>query len=339
MTEQIMIEESKPALSLLSIGYAHPRNIIDNKFILSLGADTNEQWIMDKLGISSRRSVLPLSYIQESKNKDPSKALEVSEMTPTDLAVEAAKMALSRAGITASQVGLLICDCCFPNQVSPVESQRIAEKLGINVNAYDVLTACPAFALHADYLMNFEATKLPEYILTVTTSAFTQTVNYTDRTDPIIWGDGAAAAVYSAKNSGKLKVLYTFFDSDPTRNQAVVIDRYKYFKQDGRAVRDFSVRQTVRMLRDLESRFNLDWSKDIFIGHQANATMLRQITENREIPESNHWHNAEEYGNQASAGAPIVLGMNWNKLEKGQKVVIAVLGAGLSWGSVVFEVV
>ena len=338
MTDIVNTADVKPELYLHSIGYAHPNNIISNKFIIDLGAETTEQWIMDKLGIQTRRSVLPLSYIQGSKNQEPSKALEVSEMTPTDLAVDACKMALERAGVSADKVGLVICDCCFPNQVAPVESQRIAERLGIKPNAYDVLTACPAFSLHADYLMNFNASALPEYILAVTTSAFTQTVNYKDRTDPVIWGDGAAAALYSAQHPGRLKVIYTSFESDPTRNQAVVIDRYKYFKQDGRAVRDFSVRQTVRMLKELEGIYNLDWNKDVFIGHQANATMLRQITSNRNIPDSNHWHNAEEYGNQASAGAPIVLGMNWSKLVKGQKIVVAVLGAGLSWGSVVFEV-
>lgn len=327
-----------PDLYLHSIGYAHPETVITNKFIIDLGADTSEQWITEKLGINSRRSVLPLSYIENSRNQTPSEALTVSESNPTILAVNAAKMALERAGLRADQIGLVICDCCYPNKTAPVESQRIAQELGIKCNAHDVLTACPAFALHVDYLMNFKTEELPEYILTITTAALTQTVDYKDRTDPVIWGDGAAAAIFSAKHTGKLKVIYSSFDSDPTRCQAVVVDRYRFFKQDGRAVRDFSVRQTVRMLKDLEERFKLDWSKDIFIGHQANATMLRQITANRLIPDSNHWHNAEEYGNQASAGAPIVLGMHWDQLVKGQKIVVAVLGAGLSWGTAVFEV-
>jgi 3-oxoacyl-[acyl-carrier-protein] synthase-3 len=325
-------------LFLHSIGYAHPKNKITNSFLIELGAETTEEWIKDKLGIDSRFSVLPPSYIHKTKNIDPSEAIDISEQTPTELAVQAAISAIEKAGISKDEIGMVICDCCYPNHVAPVESQRIATALQIQATAYDVLTACPAFALHVDFLRKFKSEALPEYILAITTSAFTQCVDYKDRTDPAIWGDGAAAVIFSPRKAGKLKVLHSFFDSDPTRNQAVVINRFSYFKQDGRAVRDFSVRQTVRMLKDLEKRFNLDWNKDVFIGHQANATMLRQITGNREIPEANHWHNAEDFGNQASAGAPIVLGMNWDRLQSGQKVVVAVLGAGLSWGSVVFEV-
>lgn len=326
------------ALYLHSIGYAHPKTEVSNDFIIGLGADTNEQWIQEKLGICCRRSVLSLEYIKNTKNQKPTKAIEFSQSSPTELAIDAAKMACQRAGIELNQIGLIICDCCFPNQVAPVESQRIARGLGLKCQAYDVLTACPAFALHVDYLASFRPEELPEYVLAITTAALTQTVDYTDRTDPIIWGDGAAAAVFSTKHSGKLKVIHSFFDADPTRSQAVVVNRYKYFKQDGRAVRDFSVRQTVRMLKELETKFALNWEKDVFIGHQANATMLRQITANRNIPDSNHWHNAEEFGNQASAGAPIVLAMNWDKLQVGNRVVTAVLGAGLSWGCCIFEV-
>ncbi len=331
------LNTGKP-LFLHAVGYAHPKTKISNDFLIQLGTETTEEWIKDKLGIENRYSVLPVDYIKNTKNRNPAEALDNSSQTPTDLAVTAAKAAMEKAGITADKIGMVICDCCYPNSVAPVESQRIARELGIKAKAFDVLTACPAFALHVDFLMNFATEKLPEYVLAVTTSAFTQCVNYTDRTDPVIWGDGAAAAVFSPKRPGKLKVLGSFFDSDPTRHQAVVINRFSYFKQDGRAVRDFSVRQTVRILKDLQAQFDLDWSKDIFIGHQANATMLRQITANRGIPDSNHWHNAEGYGNQASAGAPIVLGMNWDKLQAGQKIVVAVLGAGLSWGAAVFEV-
>ena len=75
-------------------------------------------------------------------------------------------------------------------------------------------------------------------------------------------------------------------------------------------MRDFSVRQTVRLIKRLEELHAIDWTKDIFIGHQANATMLDQITNNRGIPASNHWHNAATMGNQAAAGAPSAIGMS-----------------------------
>jgi 3-oxoacyl-[acyl-carrier-protein] synthase-3 len=117
----------------------------------------------------------------------------------------------------------------------------------------------------------------------------------------------------------------------------VVVDTYQHFKQDGRAVRDFSVRQTVRLIKALEMHYPIDWSRDIFIGHQANRTMLEQITNNREIPPTNHWHNVTYLGNQAGAGAPASLSAHWEHIQPGQYIVVAVVGAGLSWGSILMK--
>lgn len=326
-------------LNILGIGSFNPEIIIDNNFILSLGVDTTEEWIMGKIGIRTRCTTLPLDYIRETRNADPRQAPKVSKYTPTEMAVKAAAQAMQRAGIEARQIGLVICDCCTPLELAPAEAQRIAKALGLGfgVPAYDVFTACPAFALHLDLLSSFKEEKLPEYILCVATAALTHCVNYNDRTDGAIWGDGAAAWVVSAKHTGKLKVLYTFYTADPSRCDSVVVDRFAFFHQDGRVVRDFSVRQTVRLIKDAERRFELNWNRDVFIGHQANATMLQQIINNRGIPESSHWHNVETMGNQASAGAPASLGMHWEEIQSGQKIVVAVVGAGLSWGTAVLQ--
>lgn len=326
-------------LYILGIGDSHPDTFIDNKFLEDLDIGTSAEWIMDKIGIKTRVTSLPLDYIKETRNQDPRLALEAASMTPTDMGVKAAKKALKNAGIKAEQIGLLIVNCCTPNLTLPTEAQRIARELGIAPRSYEVFSACPAFALHMDYINNFSEENLPEYVLCISTAALTQHVNYNDRTDGAIWGDGAAAWVVSAKHSGKLKVLDTYFTSDPLRCQAVVIDTFGFFRQDGRAVRDFSVRQTVRLIKRMEEKFEIDWNRDTFIGHQANQTMLRQIINNREIPDSNHWSNVTEMGNQAGAGAPAVLAENWGSIKSGQKVAVGVVGAGLSWGSVLLEAI
>ncbi len=326
-------------LHILGFGDAQPFTVIDNPFIEALDVGTNEQWILEKIGIRTRLSTLPLNYIRETRNQNVVKAPEAASMTPTELAVRAVQMALDRAGVRPEQVGLVICNCCTPNYTMPPEATRIAEAVGISATAYDVFTACPAFALHIDYLKGLREDTLPEYVLCVSTATLTQNVNYNDRSDGAIWGDGAAAWVVSPVRKGKLKVIDTVFMSDPPRCDAVVVDRFGWFHQDGRAVRDFSVRQTVRLIKDIETRYQIDWTRDIFIGHQANATMLEQITNNREIPASNHWHNVERFGNQAGAGAPAVISNHWDDIVPGIRLVIAVVGAGLSWGSVVLEAV
>ncbi|MCI5065094.1 ketoacyl-ACP synthase III [bacterium] len=324
-------------LSILGMGAAHPDGEIDNAFIEGLDIGTNEQWILEKIGIRERKTSLPLEYIRETRNEDPRAARGVARCSTTALAVKAAEKALVRAGISASDIGLLICNSCTPEQVAPAEAVRIAAALGIEQKAYDVISACPAFALHMDYLSNFEEERLPDYVLCISAAVLTQNVNYNDRSDSAIWGDGAAAWIVSPRKSGKLRVLDTHFMADPTRCDAVVVDTFGHFHQDGRAVRDFSVRQTVRLIKRLEQNFELDWERDIFIGHQANRTMLAQITNNRKIPETNHWHNVTTIGNQAGAGAPAVLSEHWDEIAPQQKIAVAVVGAGLSWGSVLLE--
>jgi 3-oxoacyl-[acyl-carrier-protein] synthase-3 len=319
------------------MGCCHPSTQIDNQFLESLNVGTTAQWIVDKIGIIERRSTLPLDYIRETRNQDPRAAREVASMTPTEMGVVACEEALKRAGISAGQVGMLICNCCTPNETVPTEGQRIAAALGVAGRTFDVFTACPVFALHVDFVSNFEEESLPDYVLCVSTAALTQNVNYNDRSDGAIWGDGAAAWVLSSRKEGRLTVTDSFFAADPTRCDAVVVDNYGFFRQDGRAVRDFSVRQTVRLIKRMEELYEIDWSRDIFIGHQANYTMLQQITNNREIPESNHWYNVVHLGNQAGAGAPATMAMHWDQLKSGQKLVVAVVGAGLSWGSVLLQ--
>jgi 3-oxoacyl-[acyl-carrier-protein] synthase-3 len=260
-------------------------------------------------------------------------------MTPTDMGVRAAQEAMQRAGVRPADIGLVLCNSCTPGTMMPTEGQAIARELGIVGQSYDVVTACPIFALHIDYLANFREELLPDYILCVSTAALTQNVNYNDRSDGAIWGDGAAAWVVSPRAPGRLRVLDSYFMADPTRCQAVVVERYGHFRQDGRAVRDFSVRQTVRLVKRLEQEFAIDWSKDVFIGHQANRTMLEQVVTNRSIPPESHWHNVSYLGNQAGAGAPATLAQAWDRITTGQKFVVAVVGAGLSWGSVLLEAV
>ena len=326
-------------LHINGMGYAHPEVLLDNKFIEDLNVGTDNQWIMDKIGIEKRLVSLPLDYIKESCNRDPRQAREHALTSPTELAVRAADMALQRAGITRAQIGMVVCNCCTPYATAPAEAQRIAGSMGMDALAYDVFTACPAVVLLADFVKKFKEHRLPDYILCVSTATLTHCVNFSDRTDVAIWGDGAAAWVLSPRHAGKLDVKYTYYRSDPTRCQAVAIDTYGFFHQDGRAIRDFSVRQTVRLIRAIESDFSIDWSRDVFIGHQANATMLQQITNNRDIPEASHWHNVTYRGNQAGAGAPASLAERWDDIRSGQKIVVALVGAGLSWGSMVLEAV
>ena len=324
-------------LSILGMGCSHPSTVISNCFLEQLGIDSSAEWILAKIGIQERRTVLPLEYISGDKNRDPRRALSVASHTSLQLGGIAAAEALARAGIEASQLGLVLSNCCTPEGFIPNEAQRLSRFLGIDVPAYDVQTACPSFALHIDHLVKYQESELPDYVLCVSTAAMTTKVNYADRSDSSILSDGAAAWVVSGRKPGRLRVEASSFIADSRRWEAVSIKSFGHFQQNGRAIRDFSVRQTVHILKDLEKKYNLDWKRDVFVGHQANATMLEQIVNNRKIPKQNHWHNVEKYGNQAGAGAPAVLAQKWDCIKPGQKIVVVVVGAGLSWGALVLN--
>jgi 3-oxoacyl-[acyl-carrier-protein] synthase-3 len=320
------------------MGVCHPTTSIDNHFLEALDVGTNAEWIEEKIGILERVTTLSKDYIQTTRNQDPRMAIDAASMTATDLGVQAAKDALKNAGLSAGDIGMIIVNCCTPYDTMPGEAVRIAEQLDCPGLAFDVYTACPAFALHIDFLRKYQEETLPEFVLCVSTATMTHHVDYNDRSDGAIWGDGAAAWVVSPTNKGKLEVVDSTYTADPTRCAAVVVDSYRFFHQDGRAVRDFSVRQTVRLVKALQERYEIDWQRDVFIGHQANKTMLEQITRNRRVPAENHWHNVTYLGNQAGAGAPASLAMHWDRLESGQNIVVAVVGAGLSWGSILLRV-
>ena len=327
--------------SIISAGHFHPENRFDNKFLEDLGIESSAEWIVEKIGILERRTTLPLEYIRETKNADPLMAAKVATMTAADMGVNAAQMALSRAGLSPNDIGMVICNTVTPQHPFRSLAGEIALGLEIANNTLrvmDMVTACPAFALHMHYLEQQRSETLPLYTLCICTGTYTHGVDYNNRSDSAIWGDGAAAWIVARDDSGTLKVLDTFFQSNPLKHFAVQVKRNSYFEQDGRAVRDFSVRRTVKMVKALEVKFpDIDWSRDVFIGHQANRTMLEQIVKNRKIPAENHWHNVTYIGNQAAAGAPASLSQHWDKITEGQKICVAVVGAGLSWGSVLLQ--
>src|SRR5688572_3128132 len=90
------------------IGHFHPENQIDNAFLESLDIGTSDPWIMERVGIRSRRTVLPLDYIRATKNKDLRAAQEAALYTNAETGRRAALMAIERAGIAPGDVGMVV---------------------------------------------------------------------------------------------------------------------------------------------------------------------------------------------------------------------------------------
>jgi len=288
---------------LHGLGHFHPENVISNRFLEELDIGTNEEWIVERVGILARRTVLSLDYIRSTKNQDQRAAFEASSLNNAQTGAFAARMALERAGISPEDIGMVISGSSAPDNLTPAEASTVAAELNIDVPCFDVNSACSSFGMHINVLSMMKPEALPPFVLIVNPENMTRSVNYTDRSVAVLFGDGSAAAVVSTREPSRAVFLSSFCDSKPTAWEKVIIPRMGYFQQDGHAVQGFAIRKTTDSIRALQSVYPVNR----FVGHQANLGMLRTACERTGIKEDQHWHNVEYFGNTGCSGAPAVL--------------------------------
>jgi len=320
------------------VGHFHPENRIDNAFLASLHIGTDDAWIMERVGIRSRRTVLPLDYIVRTRNEHPLEAARWSLYTNAETGARAARLAMERAGVTPAQIGLVIAGGCSPQYSIPAEACLVAAELGVNAPAYDISSACSSFAVQLHHLRTMRPEALPDYVLVVNVENTTRTVDYRDRRTAVLWGDGSSAAVVSTRVPAPVRVRHSVVHSDPAGWNKVVIPTGGHFAQEGSAVQGFAIRKSVSTLHELAAHVRGDRAGLVFIGHQANLLMLNAVCERAQIEPSRHLSNVADFGNCGAAGAPGVLSQHWDSLPPRCEVAMVVVGSGLTWGGLLIEV-
>jgi len=320
-------------LWLHALGHFHPENEITNRFLEELDIGTDDAWILERVGIRSRRTALGLDYIRETRNRDIRAAAEATEYTTAQLGARAATLALERAGVDRSQLGMVVSGSSAPDFASPADACNVASELGIDVPAFDANSACTSFLLHVQLLSMMDPAKLPDFVLLVAPDSLTKTVHYEDRAAAVLWGDGAAAAVVSTRVPGRARLLGAALDSRPTAGHTVVVPRLGFFAQEGRAVQAFAIRQTIRGFERVRNEFARADRPFHFVGHQANLRMLENVCRKCEIPAERHHSNVEWYGNTGAASSASVISMGWEKWTERDDVAVVGVGAGLTWAS------
>lgn len=327
------------SLYIHGMGHFHPENVIDNQLLEELDIGTDKGWILERVGIRERRTVLPLDYIRDTRNADVRAGQEAALYSNVETGARAARHALERAGLAASDVGMVIAGGCAPEMSIPAEACRIAAALDIEAPGLDINSACSSFGAQMHLLAGMA--NLPPYVLVINPENTTRVVDYSDRATAVLWGDGTSAAVVS-REPGRLRVGRTTLASSPAGWESVVIPKSGHFRQDGSAVQRFAIKTTRACLTELlpAAREHVAGTGgDIrFIGHQANLLMLQAVARKVDLDEDHHWHNVEEYGNTGAAGAPTVLSQHWDQLSAGDSVLLAVVGSGLTWSSMHIEV-
>lgn len=329
-------------MHLISLGHFYPSNVIDNAFLESLDIGTSDAWIRERVGIVRRHTVLPLDYIRQTRNADPRAALEAAELSNAQTGAAAARVALQRAGLQPSDIGLVIAGGCSPDECIPAESNRIAAELGIGAPGMDLNAACSSFGAQMHFLAGMRPERLPDYVLVVNPENSTRVVDYRDRTSCVLWGDGTSAAIISPRIPGRYRITETLLGGDPSGADKVRVPRMGHFTQNGAAVQAFAIKRATETFLELRRRWlagNPDRRPEqlAFIGHQANLRMLESVAKRCEVAPEKHLFNVDRRGNAGASGAPGVLSEVWDNPNPPPAVALAVVGSGLTWAGVLLE--
>lgn len=331
----------KNKVFLTGIGHASAENKIDNSFFEDLDIETSAQWIEDKTGIQSRYSVLSKEQIAALRHKQTSftQLREANRLPLTEsLAAQPWQQASDRAEF-ADSPDIVISGCSTPDYKIPATASIIAAKLGIQATAIDVNSACSSFVtdLSVARALIDNGSAVSAAIFNI--ERYTTTLDFSDRSSCIIFGDGGTAAILQAGESlSGFEVIDVITDSSPRDCHQVVIPIEKCFWQNGSAVQKFAISKTCEITRNLLEENGLSTADvNYFIGHQANLRMLSSVCKRLEIAEDKHLYNIDQFANQGAAGAPSVLSQNWDRFKPGEIVVIAVVGAGLTWGAALLK--
>ncbi len=320
-------------LHLHGLGHCHPDTEITNRFLEELDIGTSDAWIMERVGIRSRRTLLPLDYIRDTRNAEPRAALEAATMSGPEMGRRAAERAIARAGIDPRDIGMVISGCSAPDTAAPAEACNIARLLELEVPSFDVNSACTSFFAGLQVLSMMRPEALPPYVLLVAPEGLTRTVDYSDRTAAVLWGDAAVAAVVSTTVPARATVLGNTLVSSPAGAGSVVVPRLGHFAQEGRVVQMFAIRKTADLLDRLRAEYEDPERRLHFVGHQANLRMLENVCRRCEIPADRHHFNVDWFGNTGAASAGSVVSTRWEKWRDGDDVAVVGVGAGLTWSS------
>ena len=315
--------------------YVPPR-ILTNADLEKL-VDTNNDWIMQRVGIRERHIAEP-------------------GIATSDLGKEAALAAIERAGITPDDIGVIITGTVTPDMMFPSTACLIQHKIGAHhAWGFDLSAACSAFTYSLTTASQLVASGAHDHALVVGADVMSSIIDYKDRATCVLFGDGAGAVVVSAAKDGDGAILDFEHEIDGSGGDALfmpaggslrppshetVEQRMHYVKQDGRAVFKFAVRKTEEIARRILSRNGLDPSDlDLFISHQANRRIIESALEKLGLGPEKTLINIDKFGNTTAATIPLALNdaVCTGRLKKGDLVLLASVGAGFTVGAVLLR--
>ena len=310
-----------------------PPKLLTNADLEKL-VDTTDEWILQRTGIRQRHIA------------DPG-------VGTSDLAAEAAREAIKRAGLTPDDIDVIIVGTVTPDMLFPSTACLVQHKIGASKAwGFDLSAACSAFTYSLTAGSQMVATGGAQYALVIGADVMSSIIDYTDRATCVLFGDGAGAVVLGPSADENIGILDFDHMIDGSGGRALcmpaggslmpashktVDDRLHYVKQEGQAVFKFAVRNTGEICERLLKRHNLTGEDiDLFVSHQANKRIIMSAAEKIGMPEEKVIINIDKYGNTTAATIPLALNdaMESGRLKKGHLILLTSVGAGFTVGSV-----
>lgn len=321
-------------VGIISSGAYLPKKILTNLDLEKM-VETSDEWITTRTGIKERRIALK------------------TEAT-SDLASNAAKLALKNANISAQDIDLIIVATITPDMLFPATACFVQRNIGAkNAVCFDVSAACSGFVYAMTIAQQFIARNVYKNALVIGAEKLSAITDWHDRNTCVLFGDGAGAVLMGQTNQGKIISTYLGTDASAaellylpaggSRNPATketIEKNMHYIKMQGNELFKFAVRLMVRAAEEALSKANLKPSDiDYFIPHQANVRIINAVRERLGLPDDKVYLNIARYGNMSSASAATALVevIETKQLKKGDIILVDAFGAGLVWGALVIK--
>ncbi len=296
--------------------------------------DTTDEWILQRTGIRQRHIVEP-------------------GVATSDLAAEAAKEAIKRAGLTPDDIELIIVGTVTPDMLFPSTACLVQHKIGATrAWGFDLSAACSAFTYSLTVGSQLVAAGHVKNALVIGADVMSSIIDYTDRATCVLFGDGAGAVVLAPSSDENVGILDFEHKIDGSGGGALcmpaggslhpatrdtVDQRLHYVKQEGQTVFKFAVKNTGEVCEKLLKRNNLTGDDlDLFVSHQANKRIILSAAERIGMPIEKVVINIDSFGNTTAATIPLALNdaVTSGRLRKGHLVLLTSVGAGFTVGSV-----
>ncbi|MBA3354902.1 MAG: ketoacyl-ACP synthase III [Pyrinomonadaceae bacterium] len=320
---------------ILGTGHSYPEGILTNAD-LEKTVETSDEWITSRTGIKQRRKAAPGEYTSQ-------------------FAVRAARQAIERAGLDASDIDLILCATVTPDQILPSTGCLIQAELGAHkAAAMDVVAACSGFLYGLTLANTMVQTGQSRNALVIGAEILTQYVDYTDRQTCVLFGDGAGAAILGPVE-GDRGILATRIKSDgryeeqlyspgggtrrpPSAETLAAGDHF--FKMKGNELFKVAVRSMADISREVLEEAGLT-AEDVslFIPHQANQRITDAVANKLNVDDARVYSNIAMHGNTSSASIPIALDecVEAGRIKKDDLILLASFGGGVTWGGVLMR--